>query len=297
MLDQYKLFFFNDTGILLGRLEMEGNLHSMVLKTFDGGQSWSAINYPIGFPEIAGFINIFALNSKVVFASSNSYLFMSIDGCNSWNQIDSILIGGGSPIGNLYFIDMNTGFFTKGDRIFKTIDGGQNWIQVYNGGTLAGIDNIQFTSQVIGYAAGGAFWDNNNFGIMSKTEDGGDTWTNIDINFGCVTDFNFIDSQRGYIFTIDGKLLKTIDGGEHWTLVSKNLDSANYPHSYFISEFEGFYCNRNHIYITANGGRNWKIEFVGDIDSTIFNGILFVDKENGFAFSSNGAIYKKAINN
>jgi photosystem II stability/assembly factor-like uncharacterized protein len=153
--------------------------------------------------------------------------------------------------------------------------------------------NFRFPSKLIGFAAGGTISDYYNAGFMLKTVDGGNHWTNLNIKSSCIMDLCFTDNLVGYAVTFDGELLKTGNGGNYWITVNRNLDEDSYAHIFFYSGSNGYYCNRNSIRSTVNGGKAWKTEFEGNIDSVYFTDIRYFDRDHIYAYSINGTIYKR----
>lgn len=288
----FDLFLFGDTGIMLGRITTEDTMYSVLVKTVDNGRNWTEINYPQNFPEISGFACIYAINSKMIFGAGLTSLYRSDNGGITWNYVSKLLPEGGAGI-SLYFENSLEGFFTASTLIYKTGDGGLNWLRASNKDIMIYARNFQFPSQAIGFAAGGSIGDYYNSGYILKTVDGGNHWTNLNIEAGCITSLSFIDSLNGFAFTFDGELLKTGNGGKFWITVNSNLDEVNYAESIFKSLSEGYYCNRNHIWSTINGGKAWKNEFEGNMDSVNFAGIRYADPDHIFAYSVNGTIYKR----
>src|SRR5690606_4685286 len=80
----------------------------------------------------------------------------------------------------LYFIDETTGWVSGTDFIFKTTDGGVNWVQVLDANeildltsTYIFIGDIYFTSQNNGWAFGSVPTIS---GYVLRTTDGGQSW-------------------------------------------------------------------------------------------------------------------------
>lgn len=79
-------------------------------------------------------------------------LFKSADGGNSFQQIKTS-ISGSSGFTDIHFVDNNTGFFSTGNRIYKTIDGGITWSVVVATGESQLIE-IHFLDANHGWACG-----------------------------------------------------------------------------------------------------------------------------------------------
>lgn len=66
----------------------------------------------------------------------------------------------------------------------------------------------------------------------------------------------FINNNIGYIWGINGTLIKTSNGGIDWVALSLNT-SSDIKKVEFITESVGYYLAENKIYKTTNGGADW----------------------------------------
>ena len=101
-------------------------------------------------------------------------------------------------------------------------------------------------------------------GIIIKSEDGGDTWSEIYGGVGAtgIEAIFFTSIDTGYIAGWDGYIAKTTDGGENWNTISTGGDD------WFFMDIE-FYDGENGValanlnsgasgvYVTSNAGQNW----------------------------------------
>ena len=116
-----------------------------IYKTTDAGSTWTSINPfpalnegPTGFPNaFITYTEIQALDENTVFAIGNMFtntgvkrVYKSTNGGGSWTDITGN-IPTLFPVGNLIGLvmsDANNGYVTAGSVLFKTTDGGNNWI-------------------------------------------------------------------------------------------------------------------------------------------------------------------------
>ncbi len=198
-------------------------------KTDNAGKNWEKINIKVN------------LENKKMFASNNNYILIS--------NISSNII---------YILD-------KGNGIYKSIDGGNNWEIISNNLPEQGIKRMdQFV--------GGLALDNKNpdiayvglykYGIY-KTENGGKTWNKITpphiINGGAITiDKNF---NSIYIVSVPGVddqdieefipgIYKSADNGKTW-LPIHNSDLLNISLKITSLNIDPF--NKDKIYLTTQG--------------------------------------------
>lgn len=114
-------------------------------------------------------------------------------------------------VGNAIYIG------TSGGGVFKSIDGGNNWLEINNGLTTPWVNSLLYVGNTNAIYAG-------TIGGVFKSTDGGDVWTPV--NNG-LADLN-VDSLLSvgnaiYAGTWGGGVFMSIDGGENWVSVSKGL--------------------------------------------------------------------------
>jgi photosystem II stability/assembly factor-like uncharacterized protein len=91
-------------------------------KTTDGGDNWVELqDSVITTAELMGtyFIN----NNTGYIANYFGEIYKTTDGGKNWNYIDST----GTWIDNLLFINEDTGYYPRIEKLYKTTDGGENW--------------------------------------------------------------------------------------------------------------------------------------------------------------------------
>ncbi|MBI5403750.1 MAG: T9SS type A sorting domain-containing protein [Ignavibacteriae bacterium] len=180
---------------------------------------------------------------------------------------------------NDIFVAGRWGFIAKSTNL------GNNWTllsQLVNEGEY--LNTIAFASQQIGFAGGNLFL---------KTTDGGVNWEKLSHPWPGIRNFNFINSNTGFIASISSGVYKTTNSGTNWQQI--------YPYyplyiSYisFLNENTGLATLVDgFIARTTNGGFNWtKVDSAGTI---FYSGIYFKDANTGFAFTQNG-ILKRTSN-
>jgi photosystem II stability/assembly factor-like uncharacterized protein len=216
-----------DTGYVAGTGGM--------LKTTNGGTTWID-NFVDNVSVIGG---ICFLTRDIGFcvglnmSGDTAILFKTVNAGNSWNKIGKFYTFGNPE--NIVFTSLTTGFVvTNGDALFKTIDGGVNWVSVFSD---LGLNNIFFPSPSIGYLV--------SYSDIYKSIDGGDTWNvQVNPNPSAFYSIYFTDNNNGYAAGGDGfstgVIVKTTDGGINWTLSLTN--SYTYRTLHFPSSSTGYAC-------------------------------------------------------
>ena len=168
------------------------------------------------------------------------------------------------------FINSNTGIIC-GYSMFKTTDGGESWVQVYNGSNYHHND-ITFSTNTTGFCIGEE-------GVMLKSTDSGDSWSYISsgVNFE-LNAIDFCNQNIGFIVSESvTEVLKTTNGGSTWNIVSivpayinstlKDIHFVNETTGYLtMHDLSGLSGSYGRIYKTENEGTTWtevfSIEFV-----------------------------------
>ena len=190
---------------------------AFVLKTTNGGNNWLIQYLRIGD---VGFEKICFLNANTGFAcGANDFdgftgLSKSIDGGSNWNSLNV-------PDPFAQFSDMSVlsedtiwlVSTSSGGGVFRTTNGGLNWIQQAPAGDYPN-KIYMYNSRIgfIGFNAGTP--------TTKKTTDGGFNWFTVS-NEG-FTDIHFVDSLTGW--KAFGGVKETTDGGVSW--LSQTLPSG-----------------------------------------------------------------------
>lgn len=172
------------------------------------------------------------------------------------------------------------------------------WNLIYS--TSNGIFNkVLFVNQYLGYISGKKTISNVDKGILLKTVDGGNTWSEKYFNdFENLADIHFIDSSNGVSCGYDGsvskgKIYKTSDSGENWVLIG-SLDNQTPGNIFYIDSntiflSTAYLSGDGRLFQTTNGGQNWNSIIYGGVEDNI-NDIKFVNSNIGFLACANGRI-------
>lgn len=164
-----------------------------------------------------------------------------------------------SQASQIYFYNSSLGYALKGDKIYKTTDGGNTWNNSPTG--LTTFDNI------------------------------------VDIYF-VSPDTGFISVQNGMTFTYPVSIYKTLNGGSTWSRILGPFNNCEITFNIAGNNDWYFYLNTNMqnadtIYHTLNGGATWlntpnanRVQY----NQMINNLIVFKDSAN--TQNSTNLLYK-----
>jgi len=266
-------FFGQDTGFVIGGTEWPAP--QLILKTTDGGLTWSHSDLALG-----GINAVFFANSTTGYGvGGGGKVMKTTDGGDNWNYHS---FGTDFSFSGVSFQNDSFGCFVGGDgKIVTTHDGGKYW-DFPESGTTAGLNSVNFPDASTGYIAG-------NSGIVLQTRDGGETWQRRPGIIHRPSSIYFVDTDCGYAISPDS-IERTTDGGHSWT--ASKLGSYIYARSvFFTSKDTGFvagYADNGQILKTTDGGLTWIITSLPEqIHSICFPGRL-----TGYAVGTEGAIYK-----
>jgi photosystem II stability/assembly factor-like uncharacterized protein len=156
-----------------------------ILKTTDGGLTWSkSLDWSYNQRRGVQAVRINPQNPTIVWAATTEGTYRSLDAGSTWSQVHNVIMANDLAINpldpNIVFVACgNLGCLGHG--IYRTTDGGTNWLQLAGGlpatfggkGQLAmyqSSPNVIFASIGNGSSSGAGTW-------LCKSTDNGDTWT------------------------------------------------------------------------------------------------------------------------
>ncbi len=276
--------------------------YNSVLRTTDGCQTWD-LEYisSVSHPKHLHFTND---TTGYIGDSWSSYYYKTTDGGENWVQININPFIENFKLNAILFINEDTGFISgridsvssNNHVIFRTIDGGNLWTQVYTH-YFNIILNFYFHNSDTGFAVGPrCFYDN----MILRTTDGGLNWQecNMPLSYWNLNSISFSDESTGLCVGKHGQIFTSYDWGENWekTYQSVCLPGGNTAAQIiedslvFLTTYNSFTgVPSGSIYKSVDAGDSWDYSFSGDP----FNSIHFSGPLNGLACGSDfGIVYK-----
>ena len=265
-------------------------LGSGIYKSLDGGNSWQYS----GLEESAyiGRIIVDHTNSQRVFTAACGTLFSqnetrgiyrTDDGGENWEQVLSVsdstaaidLVQHPTDPNILYaaFWERERGLtwrksFGPSSGIWKTTDGGDNWVELSNG--LPGDTDkgrIGLTISVSNPDVLYAMYDMPSQTMyVYKTIDGGASWQRVDNNYlhGMGSSFAWYFGQirvdptdENRVYTLGQIMFRTNNSGDNWSQIDNNVHVDH--HAMFFDQESGivYLGNDGGLYRSSNNGNSW----------------------------------------
>lgn len=214
------------------------NKYSTVIKTIDGGNTWTKTNVK---PLMTGGGMWFLNANKGFYACADSLynksvIIRTLNGGATW---DTVYVANGW-ISYFHFPDSLHGFATVNNgTVLKTTDGGLNWTSLSLGKIIWG-SGIYFMNKDTGIV-GGQPRQGQGPATMYKTVDAGVSWTPITTS-NMIFKLFFASNENGYALSVDqtgaGTMLKSTNSGDSWN--SEPTPLTNLRGMYFLDNSLGY---------------------------------------------------------
>jgi photosystem II stability/assembly factor-like uncharacterized protein len=203
------------------------------LKSSDGGSTWEA-KIKFSDQKTIADVNIISMaidpgNPQVIYiGTKEDGIFLTKDGGESWAKVDF------PPI-KVYGLAINqassnivyaAGVWNGRGKIYKSEDSSSTWKEVYtepaNGSVVVSLAESQFDGKVL--------YSGTSEGMIFKSTNGGETWSNLTKADGAVTEIAF-DAKNGDVayFVVTGRgILRTKDGGKTFDNIDKNMQGKGF---------------------------------------------------------------------
>ncbi|MFD1095599.1 YCF48-related protein [Salegentibacter chungangensis] len=276
----------NSAGVSYGNeiqfktLEETSSSYGIILRTTDGGETWSSIRVN----NILNLHSVYFLNETTGYAVGDlGKIIKTTDGGESWSLQNT----GSYILFDVFFANENTGYAVGNHHtILKTEDGGATWVR-QESGTYKALNSVYFTDENTGVIVGES-------GVILTTQNGGKEWNlQKDPYKKNLYSVKFTSRTKGYAACLD-KIYLTSDGGATW-------ESIFYHPSIFYDLFafsDGpIYAVQaeavggpGSIYKTANSGSEW--EEIAPNLSYRLKTVFFINENTGYVAGFDGDIFK-----
>ncbi len=246
----YNLFFINaQTGFAVGgQISCSGtgciSPGGFILRTLDGGQTWSRVYTPTEKIEIT---SVYFINTSTGFCVGNNIILKTMDGGQTWSEYKVNALS--RQLRQILFINTQVGYAVGlSGQIVKTGDGGVTW-------------TVQGPYSNAGYyaiaAANGAMYASGQEKIL-KSINNGISWSELPNSPTGIFALHFISDQKGFAFGSGnysggdfgytyGAIYCTDNGGITWNgspdvRVMGPIQAVSFPTNNF-----GYALSRNRI--------------------------------------------------
>lgn len=243
------------TGYIVGRLYTSGDLPEYVLKTTDGGASFSILAQVVANTNDGTNTPVQALDYRIFFTDANTGFIAGKDG-NVYRTIDAganwttISTGQTGAWHGLYFIDANNGFLSGENGFYSTSDAGLTWAP-FDPLASETIVDIEFVNNDTVFAA------THDKGIF-RSYNAGSSWTQL-TNAGTqpYNALSFVNETIGFAVGNAGEIRKTTDGGNNWTSLTSGV-AVTLNDIHMVNADTGVAVGDGGTLLhTENGGASW----------------------------------------
>jgi photosystem II stability/assembly factor-like uncharacterized protein len=266
----------SDIGFAVGsNLTFGGD--GIILKTTDGGSSWSKISTD----TIPGLKAACFTSADVGYAAGHqNFLMKTIDGGSTWTQIviDTKLW----YFNNIEFWDANNGIVASyPSSVYRTTDAGATW-NLSSIGLKHSIEDLCYADANTLYLVGGDE-------TIYKSTNSGFFWTEIYSGFplSLLLSVEFYNPSYGIVAGEDGKVFVTTNGGTDWA--TSNAGGVGLMRGVHLFDEENAYVvgTPEQVFKTTNGGITWVSDFNGANTVALYK-IKFTENNTGLICGSQG---------
>lgn len=282
------VIYFKDTenGFILG-----GN--GMLFRTENAGDTWELVD--VGTTAGLGDISFCSDSTGFIVGGFGPHILKTTNGGQTWNMVDFPLTLQYSYTEDIEFVNDTTGFIVGFEdsgsnlygKIFKTIDAGETWEEVYSDGSM-------WSGKI-------SFFDENHLIVaydtwpyavkVLVTENGGQSWQSVELPGNSLyagQSVKCYDDNQAMIAGLRGKIYHTSDYGASWQATYSSLNVTDIYDVQFLSPSKGFALGndlqstmQDFLFQTDDGGESWTRLFITP-DFTFGGGMDFIDNMNGF---------------
>lgn len=279
----------------------------MIVHTSNGGQNWVLQSTGIVFPPVE---NLFFLNRNIGWGIANDYLFYgtiilrTTNGGINWTNYrfpDTTVV-----INTVHFLDSQTGFMSGyTGRIFKTINGGQNWNEMFVDTAycpqlyIFPKTRFNFINSQTGFVCGG---QRDIQGMIWRTSNGGANWYTYCVSAEPLVDIKAINSTKVISCGGDPEYGATFgytqNGGLSWTNITPGFFGIATRLAFRTPAELWLPLSIEPSWAVSldSGNFNTQWQIIPTPDSSRIYAAQFVTPTYGWAFGYGGVILKYNVN-
>ena len=191
---------------------------SSILKSIDGGQSWSTIN------SIDASSIVVDNHSNIYVGTRDSGIFKSTDGGTTWSAKPTGISG---FVITLTLDPRDSAIVYAGTNrgVLKSVDGGNNWRQINNGITVP----FSITSIVIDPSSPSTIFAGSPFAAVFRSDDAGESWrpASNGLPSNWVSALALQNRTTIYAGTPEQGVFRSLDGGGSWVEFNSGLPNRS----------------------------------------------------------------------
>jgi photosystem II stability/assembly factor-like uncharacterized protein len=254
--------------------------------------------------------NILATVSYDTIREEDKVLFESMDGGNSWEGRSLELQNESNNYSYIYFLDYVSDnpniLFGCSGYVIRSNNAGQTWERIFVGG----VSEFLYVSKEHPNQIWTGGWTNIFSPYLAKTEDGGETWTELNQEIYFNTDANVYaavihpENEETVLAGLGGAvgpanvIRKSEDGGETWSTVLEGYNTRVLKNSE-IQPNRVYASGRSpqgqlFVAISEDYGDSWKVETYEESPGGIQTNDMIVTEVNGnekIYFGTNKGVY------
>lgn len=248
-----------------------------ILKTTDGGKSWTEANQGLYNLDISVII-VDPLNSEVIYAGTKNGIFKSTNAGESWDDWFEETSGlEHTDIADLAIDPTNSEriYAAAMDDIFLSEDGGESWNEIYEETSSEGtrhISSLHILSENPSIIFAGT-----RFGLI-KTTDGGKSWKEIPgrlANKPIKSFFSLASNPHNILMGTDSGLIQSLDSGKTWRISLKNKP-VHIITSYHENGKENLIAaTTKEIFKSPDNGQTWELISKTSESEMVINAVFF----------------------
>jgi photosystem II stability/assembly factor-like uncharacterized protein len=207
------------------------------------------------------YIDIGAKDKLGWIAGQGDKVFRTVDGGKSWIPVDTSHVPGPKYHYDVVFTDEKVGYISGLQHIWGTTDSGCSWSRIWNVHEDGRWDKM---SKVISMfpLSPDKIWAVGDHNLSMTMEGYGERFVKHANPIGGGICVYFLDSKRGFVSGVLGRIWRTLDGGVTWEM-KQIADDTIYQVQFFNENIGYAAGKKGSIFVTNDGGDTWQYKDTG----------------------------------